>query len=85
MNVWLAPPMLAASVVMVLFALIPYRFRYVRLALVIGWAAVWSDGAPSGHWVDVSGVVATVGALGVLGLVFWREDAAAKSPHGDSN
>jgi hypothetical protein len=77
--------MLVASVVMVLFALVPYRFRHVRLALVIGWAAVWSDGAPSGDWVDVSGVFVIVGALGVLGFVFWREAPAAKSPHGDSN
>jgi hypothetical protein len=74
--------MLVASVVMVLFALIPPRLRYLRVAAVVGWAAVWSDGVPSGDTLEVSGVVVLVGALGGLGFVLWREDPAARPPRG---
>lgn len=75
MSVWLAPPLLVAMVVMVLFALIPSRFAFLRLAAVVGWAAIWMDGVPTVHWLDLSGAVVVVGAVGVLVSRHWRDGA----------
>lgn len=69
MSAWLAPPVLIASMVMVLLALIPRRFWYVQLPAVIGWAAVWVDGQVTGHWLDIAGFAVFAVSLGVLAAV----------------
>jgi hypothetical protein len=72
-GTWLAPPLLTAFVVMVLFALIPRRFRYLQLSAVLGWAAVWSDTRLTAAWLDFAGSALVLSALAVLTAVLRRE------------
>jgi hypothetical protein len=62
---WLAPPLLPAVVIMVLFALIPRRGLVLPVA-VIGWAAVWLDGRLTAEPLDLGGLAAVAVAMGVL-------------------
>lgn len=54
---WLAPPLLPAMVIMVLFALIPRRSLVLPVA-VIGWAAVWLDSRLTAEPLDLAGLAA---------------------------
>lgn len=85
MSAWLAPPLLVAMVVMVLFALIPSRFAVLRAAAVVGWAAIWVDGVPTTHWLDLSGAVVVVSVVGVLASRLWPEVDTARPRRGGSN
>lgn len=65
MSGWLAPALLPALILMVLFALIPRRLWFVQLPAVVGWAVVWTDNRLTGSWLDVAGL-AVVGASAVV-------------------
>ena len=69
MSAWLAPPLLAASLAMVLLVLIPRRYWYVQLPAVIGWAAVWVDNHVTRHWLDIAGFAVVAVSLGALAAV----------------
>lgn len=78
MSAWLAPPLLAASLAMVLLALIPRRLWYVQLPAVLGWAAVWVDGHVTGHGLDVAGFAVVAVSLGALALRRGRSSAVSE-------
>jgi hypothetical protein len=77
---WLAPPLLPAVVVMVLFALIP-RQRLVLAVAVIGWAAVWLDSRLTAEPLDLTGLAAVAAAMGVLLHRSRGKVAAGSSDH----
>jgi hypothetical protein len=62
---WLAPPLLPAVVIMVLFVLIPRQGPLLPVA-VTGWAAVWLDGRLTAAPLDLAGLAAVAVAMGVL-------------------
>lgn len=68
MRQWLAPPLLPALLVMVLFVFVDRRRWYVLVPAVVGWAAVWVDNRLTGDWLDVVGIAVVVASLVVLWL-----------------
>jgi hypothetical protein len=63
---WLAPPLLPAVLVMVLFALVPRGQRLVVPVAVIGWATVWVDSHLTAEPHDIAGLAMVAVAMGML-------------------
>jgi hypothetical protein len=53
---------------LVMVALVAIPQRCLRLAAVLGWAALWVDDKLSGHWSDWLGAGVVIGSLTVVVL-----------------
>ena len=71
MSSLLVPPVLAALVIMVSFALIPRRLWFLQLPAVIAWAVVWTDNRITTDWADLTGL-AVVASCGVALCMRWQ-------------
>jgi len=59
----------AAALAMIVLVLIPARYRYWRLAAVLGWATIWLDGHAGWNAVDLTGLgVAVISLITVVTL-----------------